>query len=372
VHQTLPPSPPPREKISIDTTVTKLKDVLNPSVAIPKRAEFMLLQIPVQIRDSYLLPHKTLVTVMAHPVFTQPMYRPMRDISSEFLVPNLELISNNTVSLMETNQRFIEAYMVGLNHEMACELLWREFPTDQRGSYFRQFWDVGDVVNQNSVLSQSQLEESLLDITKLHTWEPTTDLGKHENRPLPPGGAKDESRLVLVVRGDLLKKYPTVVIYAQRAKWSEDEGGRDIRELDDEGDPNQTIKTPVFKAEIEPDIRFLGFDLTKKAAKGNSDRQANDPGWFFVLQERPGEPRFGLDNLSPDSPPTPVKWNDVAWEHLAEFDTLDFINLERNTPPQMTDPTDEEFVWGRNAADMAYILYQVPVMVAFHAAAMLA
>ena len=32
--------------------------------------------------------------------------------------------------------------MVGLNHEMSRELLFREYPTDQRGTYFRQFWDV--------------------------------------------------------------------------------------------------------------------------------------------------------------------------------------------------------------------------------------
>ena len=31
--------------------------------------------------------------------------------------------------------------MVGLNHELASELLWREFPSDTRASYFRQFWD---------------------------------------------------------------------------------------------------------------------------------------------------------------------------------------------------------------------------------------
>lgn len=372
VHQTLPPSPPERVGIGITSTATKLKEVLNPSVAITKRAEFVL-KIPAGIKDSYLLPRKTLVTVMAHPVFTQPMYRPMRDLSSEFLVPNLELIPNNTISLMETNQRFIEAYMVGLNHEMACELLWREFPTDQRGSYFRQFWDVGDVVNQNPALSQSQVEESLLDITKLHTWEPVTDLGEHQNRPLPPGGDKEESRLVLVVRGDLLKKYPTVVIYAQRAKWTEVEPNHFIRELDN-GDPTQTIKNPIFKAEIDPDIRFLGFELTKKIAKGNSNPQVADPGWFFVLQERPGEPRFGLDNLSVESPDTPQKWDDVAWEHLAEFDSLDFINLERNAPVAgaMTETDDQQFFWGRNAADMAYILYQVPVMVAFHSADMLA
>ena len=236
VHQTLPPVPPVREPIVIDSTAAKLKDALNPSIAIPKRAEFVL-KIPAGIKDSYLLPHKTLVTVMAHPVFTQPMYRPLRDISSEFLCPNLDLIPNNTVSLLKTNQRFIEAYMVGLNHEMACELLWREFPTDQRGSYFRQFWDVGDVVNRNPTLSQSQFEESLLDIDKLHEWDPASNLGEHANRPLPAGGNEDDSNLVLVVRGDVLKKYPTVVIYAQEAKWNEIEPNHFQRELD-ESKPN--------------------------------------------------------------------------------------------------------------------------------------
>lgn len=370
VHQSPPPAPPPREPMSIQTTVVKLKQALDPSVSIPKRAKFML-KIPAGIKGSYLLPVKTLVTVMAHPVFTQPMYRPLRDISSELLVPNLELIPNNTISLMETNQRFIEAYMVGVNHEMGCELLWREFPTDQRGSYFRQFWDVGDFVNQDPTKTQAQLEEELLDIARLHTWESATDLGTHGNRPLPEGGDADESRLVLVVRGDLLKKYPTVVIYAQRAKWDV-EDDRDVRVLDD-GDPAQTIKNPIFKAEIDPDIRFLGFDLTKTVAKGNSEVQVNDPGWFFVLQERPGEPRFGLDNLSDDSPETPSNWNKVAWEHLGNFESLDFINLNLNSPAgPMTDEPDDQFVWGKNAADMAYILYQVPVMVAFHGSDMLA
>lgn len=367
-HQTLPPLPPPRAKLSIDPAVDKLKLALNPSIAITRRAEFIV-KIPIGIKDGYLLPQKTLVTVMAHPVFTQPMYQPLRDLSSEFLAPNLDLIPNNTISLMETNQPFIEAYMVGLNHEMGCELLWREFPTDQRGSYFRQFWDVGDVINRTPNKTQAQLEEELLDIQKLHEWDSNTPLGSHANRPLPPGGNTDASRLVLVVRGDLLKKYPTVVIYAQQARWTKDENGNDIRELD----PSVAIKDPIFKAEIDPDVRFLGFELTKEVAKGSANRQDNNPGWFFVLQERPGEPRFGLDNLSGEALEEPVNWNQLAWEHLTNFESLDFVNLSQNTPTLVIDdPTDSQFVWGRNAADMAYILYQVPVMVAFHAADMLA
>jgi hypothetical protein len=369
VYQTPPPIAPQRQPLNINNAVVRLQQSLDPAVAIPKRAEFIL-RIPATIKDSYLRPHRTPVPVMAHPIFSEPMYRPMRDISAELLAPNLHLISNNTISLMETNQRFIEAYMVGLNHEMACELLWRGFPTDQRGSYFRQFWDVADAVNREPDKTAAQIEEASLDITRLHTWERQTALGTHENRPLPSGAEPGESRLVLVVRGDLLRKYPTAVIYAQRAKWITDGTGRVVRELDD-GNPVQTIKLPIFKAEIEPDIRFLGFNLTASAAKGNPDPEAADPGWFFVIQERPGEPRFGLDNLSDDSPATATNWDQLAWEHLENFDGLRFIDLNVPIRASVTESPDGQFQWGRNAADMAYILYQVPVMVAFHGADML-
>lgn len=371
VYQSPPPPLPIPPPLQLDNAVATLKQALNPAVAIPKRAQFVL-KIPASIKDSYLRPQQTLVTVMAHPVFTEPMYRALRDISPEFLAPNLGLISNNTISLMETNQRFIEAYMVGLNDEMGRELLWREFPTDQRGSYFRQFWDVGDVVNRDPSKPPAHIEEELLDIAKLHTWDRDTSLGTHASRLLPSGAESDEARLVLVVRGDLLKKYPTAVIYAQQAKWGTDEQGRQVRVLD-ESDPAQFVKTPIFKAEIDPDVRFLGFDLTASVVKGNPDPSANDPGWFFVIQERPGEPRFGLDNLSDDSPSTPTNWNELAWEHLAQFESLGCVNFSVNAPDDtsITALPDSQFKWGRNAADMAYIFYQVPVMVAFHAADML-
>ena len=248
----------------MNNAVAKLRQSLDPAVAIPKRAEFML-KIPATIKDSYLRPHKTPVLVMAHPVFSEPMYRPLRDISSELLVPNLDLISNNTISLMVTNQRFIESYMVGLNHEMGCELLWREFPTDQRGSYFRQFWDVGDAVNRSPGKTAAQIEEELLDITKLHTWDRTTSLGTHENRPLPSGAEPGESRLVLVIRGDLLKKYPTAVIYAQQAKWTKDDQGRDIRELDD-SNPAQTIKV-LFSKRRSSRIFIFSVSISRRRSQ---------------------------------------------------------------------------------------------------------
>lgn len=371
VYRSPPPPVPVPRPLRLDNAVTKLKQALNPAVTIPKRAQFVL-KVPASTKDGYLRPQPTLVTVMAHPVFAEPMYRALRDVSPEFLAPNLGLIPNNTVSLLQTNQRFIEAYMVGLNDEMGRELLWRQFPTDQRGSYFRQFWDVGDVINRDASKPPAHVEEELLDVAKLHTWERETALGTHANRPLPTGAEADEAKLVLVVRGDLLKKYPTAVIYAQRAKWGTDEEGRQVRVLD-ESDPAQSIRTPILKAEIDPDVRFLGFDLTASVVKGSPDPSADNPGWFFVIQERPGEPRFGLDNLSDDSPERATNWNELAWEHLAQSETLGCVDFDVHVPDDtaITAQPDSQFKWGRNAADMAYILYQVPVMVAFHGADML-
>ena len=372
VYHSPPPPRPVPQPLQLDNAISKLKQAINPAVSVTRRAQF-LLKIPASIKDGYLRPQPTLVTVMAHPVFAEPMYAALRDISSEFLAPNLELIPNNTVSLLETNQRFIEAYMVGLNDEMGRELLWRQYPTDQRGSYFRQFWDVGDAIERDASKPAARVEEELLDISKLHTWKRETPLGDptHVNRPLPTGAEPGESRLVLVVRGDLLKKYPTAVVYAQQAKWITEQG-RKIRVLDD-GDAAQVIQSPIFKAEIDPDVRFLGFDLTASKAKGDPDPDANNPGWFFVIQERPGEPRFGLDDLNEESPATPANWNQLAWEHLAQSQALGCVDFGLNVPDQsaITAQPDSQFRWGRNGADMAYILYQVPVMVAFHAADML-
>ena len=52
-------------------------------------------------------------------------------------------------------------------------------------------------------------------------------------------------------------------------------------------------------------------------------------------------------------------------------DTLPLIDLDNVPATNITEGPDKDIYWGANAADMAYILYQVPVMVAVHADEML-
>src|SRR5262249_25403930 len=83
-----------------------------------------------------------LAPVMMTPSFPQPMYEPLRDLFGQLLLPGVEGIPDNSVMPFRVDAGFIESFMAGLNDEMSRELLWREFPTDLRGTYFRQFWDV--------------------------------------------------------------------------------------------------------------------------------------------------------------------------------------------------------------------------------------
>ena len=129
---------------------TKLGVALNPAIAFPRR---VAAEIKFTFDPTWLLEPEHLVPAMAYPDFDDPMYEKLRDVSSELLLPNLKLIPPNSITLLETNPPFIEAYLTGINFEFGKELLWREYPTDQRGSYFRQFWDTRGIIAPPSDVS---------------------------------------------------------------------------------------------------------------------------------------------------------------------------------------------------------------------------
>jgi len=359
---------------------------VEPAVTIPKRILAGITIPPRVVVDMV----EDFGEVMAYPRIDNPMYEPLRDLSDEYLLPNLNIIPPNTIALLETNQPFIEAYMLGLNHEMARELLWREYPTDQRGTPFRQFWDVSGARPEPG-LTGEEAKESLLDIPELHRWPKPSQLGEHDHREKP---GENEPEAVLVVRSELLKKYPTAIIYAHRARWEPADGSahpeneRRFVELDpsEEADPpDDKVKTPLYEARVSPDITFFGFDLTVAKAKGGGGSDPDDEaGWFFCIKERPGEPRFGFD-IEPESSDPPETVGDIAWPTIGTAEGA-FLGASALSPFSLdptTEPDDAEKLEQRaddlavlaaapnSAARWAYLTYQSPVLVAVHAAEML-
>ena len=412
--------PEVKPTLNIAAVNAAVYEQLAPEITIPKWI-FGSILIPLRIKEQL---KETFEEAMAYPEIDLPMYKPLVNYSSELFLPNINFIAQNSISLLETNQKFIEAYMVGLNHEFARELMWREYPTDRRGSYFRQFWEAIGNLNTEG-LDGEALKEKLRDIPPIHLWSKFNELGDHDHRE---EGGDNEEEVVLVIRGELLKKYPNAVIYAHKAAWRDsddklvlDPNDKDKIDPKKERDlvpltpaqeakpPKDLLKTPLYEAKVDPDIHFFGFDLTTCEAKGGTgkasipvDQRCADegitwdhPGWFFVIKERPGEPRFGLD-ISEDSNVEPQNdgtekievWNDLSWNDLTPaVSNGEFIQITNQTKTitadQDLEPNDSEkteqqgedgnIVWSKDmsSSELAYILYQVPVLVAVHATEML-
>jgi hypothetical protein len=357
---------PVRAPLDMNSVRGRLLEALNPDTTLSRRVGGMLrVGPPGALAPAGRYVPEQVRPVLAAPDFPEPLYVPLRDLSTDLLVPNLGLIPRNTVSLLETNRTFVEAFMVGANHEMARELLWREYPTDQRGSYFRQFWDVADAPLGASNLPAREREEHRRDITPIHTWSPASDLGEH-----PVRIGEESENLVLVIRGDLLKRHPDAVIVATPAVWPADPDTLE-RQLGTEE------RLPQFSARVGEDIALLGFRLTAEEARGSPNRQDARPGWFFVIKERRGEPRFGLDAADRAATSTVDAWEDLSWGHLApddaSFADLRTIRLASGLHRVAIDPANnpENAQWGTDAAQMAHITLQRPVLVAVHASEML-
>lgn len=331
---------------SIPGLASSTVNAMRPRLALASRVNATLPGVTLREPEQ----PRRLQPVMAHPKFSDPMFADLRQRGQDFIIPNYTELPENTLTLLEPNRRFIEAYMAGLSHEMARELLWREFPTDQRGTYFRTFWDTRDDVQG----------AGSPDIQRIHEW--TGELGAQAARA---GGY-----LALVIRGELLKKYPNTVVYAHRAAW-DPSGTVAPRVLADDEVPGN-LRFPVLRGDLEPDIAIYGFVMTEEEARGHrptgpGDPEPPDPGWFFVLRERPGEVNFGLDT----GEATPIEsWNDLGWNHLTFAGGATHISVNDNALTLSGSPGSDAptaGIWGKSSADMAYILLQSPVLYARHA-----
>jgi hypothetical protein len=332
-------------------------EALDPTETIPRRVRARL-EIPEEMDD----PDDPIRPAMAAPEFPAPMYKPLRDLSQDWIFTGLAEVPANTVTLLHTNPRFIEAYMIGLNHEMGRELLWRDFPTDQRGSYFRQFWDVRSRVPAPATPEQRDLAK---DIPPIHEWA-GTKLGTHLQ------GNIDAGQVVLLIRGDLLRRYARATISAVPAKWTVENSQRKKPRLLDNSKPPLF---PLFGAALEPDIVLLGFELDEPTARGDPKPSKNEPGWFFVFQEQPTEPRFaigeeGTGTTTPADGSEPT-WSDLDWSMIVTTDAGYIDVAQTLNQPATALFSTAEASWGSHAADLAFITLRRPFRMAIHADDML-
>jgi hypothetical protein len=156
-------------------------------------------------------------------------------------------------------------------------------------------------------------------------------------------GGAEGSQIVLLVRGQLLRRYPNTMIYAWRAQ------GGELKKVPVGDD----IREPVFRGAFAPDVSFAGFDL-------HDDELTDGDGWFFVLQEHLTEPRFGFDETSTEAL---TSWSNASWVNTG-VEPGKYLKIQGN--PLNTGTVIEKAVFGKNSAHMAFITLQKPMRVAIH------
>jgi hypothetical protein len=299
---------------------------------------------------------------MRAPIVADPLVEPLCVFESRAILRATDSLPNNTVCIVKENRAFVEAFLVGANHEMNNELRWREFPTDMRGTIFRRFWDRKRAPN----------DPAGDDIAEIHGW--TQTLGSN----YPPHDTDRTEALVVLIRGDLIRKYGQILVTLNRASSTSYVHGQGVDHA------------PVFTGQLAADICYFGFDVDRESVLADKARH------FFVLYEVPGRVRFGLDiataavrrdrfgfrtaplafplatlgrdatkpllpaHLRTGNPPPfqPLAWDELSWAHM-RLDGAGYIDMVLSFPG-VTEAPDYWSV-NRDGASIARSFWQKPI-----------
>jgi hypothetical protein len=310
--------------------------------------------------------------IMRSPLVSDPLVQPLCVFESRAILRATDSLPNNTVSIVKENRAFVEAFLVGANHEMNNELRWREFPTDMRGSIFRRFW------NRQRAADDPAGD----DIPEIHTW--TQPLGSN----YPSHDSDRKESLVVLVRGDLIRKYGQILVTLNRAASTSYNHGAGVD------------FAPVFAGQITSDICYYGFDVDRDAVLADKSRH------FFVLYEVPGRVRFGLDvataavrrqrfsfqkaalafplatlgrspsrTLLPEhlrtgnaAPIVAARWDDLSWTHM-QLTSAGYIDFDLSSPGVGEAP--DYWSSNRDSASIARSFWQKPIAAILPAARVL-
>jgi hypothetical protein len=260
-------------------------------------------------RLRYVVP-RTFDRVMAFPHLRMPLSRKLETIAPDVFLPGVGVLPDDFIMAVKTNPRFVEALMLGANHEMGREMLWQGLPTDQRGTPFQRFW---------------QRLDGQDDIAFIHTWN-ALPLGRQ------PGSTE---MLVLLLRGQLLERFPNLSIYAYPIVGSEKRpggtspapAGVDAAEMD----PAKMV-VPVLHGHLGRDITYVGFPIAPTQIEQ----------YFFVVEEHMTEPRFGFDErvgAGQDSDSwQDVDWLDIGVENGRPFGLAELQKARAAKRPRWNDP----------------------------------
>lgn len=231
----------PCDPIDLDGLATAVAGAVDPTVDRPFMVDRVLWDI-TGLDDQPLTPPELC------PDLDIPAWQFLRDHNPNWLLPGAGTLPEDRVVAVETNPAFVDAFLLGLNTQVATELRFRNIPITSGCTPVRQFWARADVAT-------GTYHD---DIVGVHGWPAASGLGTTAHQT-PAAASAD---LVIVFKTPLFRRYPGTVVYLTPAPL--DGAGQP----DWEADPDHTVRLlPSFQGSITPDLTFFGFDLDPPLGK---------------------------------------------------------------------------------------------------------
>jgi hypothetical protein len=322
--------PPPCTAADLGALADAAVAALNPTTVLPRRvnAQISMRTTPAEPAQ----PGEPISRVQVGPRLDVPMFDLLREQGLDWLLPGIADLPDDRIVLASPDAAVIEAFLVGANHEISRELLWRRYPASRGASVFTRFWD-----RRNGTTT-------VRDAPDLTTWSGA--LGSH----LDPN-----ARIAVVVaRGKLFRRNPDLRIYAHQAVAGTD-GPVPAPAASDTAWAAVT-EQPILRALIPPDVLLFGFSRSAVALRGEPPQV---PGWFMVLAEPPAGTRYGLAQTAMTG--TLGSWADLAWSDVS----VTGGHLDATAAPTRS-PTGGP-AWSARSDVLARILERPPFRLFVHA-----
>ena len=219
-----------------------------------------------------------------------PTWELLNRYSRDWLLPGAGDLEEDSITALQTNPAFIDAFMVGINTQFLNEMRWRGLPVDRSCTPLRMFWGQVDHATGNRVADIEPLSEWIKDVNK--------DIGDLAHQSIKPAEPANQtgSRLVIAICSKIFERYPKTLIYLR---------SRVDNPENQDPDPNDALlkEAPnfgtgnylgtIFMCAVGSNskgapITVFGFDLSPE----------NLDNYWLILEEPPSDVRFRNDTKS--------------------------------------------------------------------------
>jgi hypothetical protein len=282
-----PPAPPSIHKpIDIDGLIGALVGLLDPRLP-DAPARLRLCSRLEGVDCTRLIPPEYAVGL------DFPTWDLLRQHEKEWLLPGARSLPKDSITALQTNPAFVDAFMTGINAQFLAEMRWRDLAVERTCTPLRMFWGQVDYTTGSR----------RADIEPLLTWTAALDepIGSLQHQTIKPDDPANTSgsRLVIAFHTDLFRRYPATLVYLVRTQTGPhhdpavvDPLLKATPKLDMTAGANPDIWRqsreflgPIFSGTIKPDLVFFTFDI----APSDLDQ------YWLVLDEPPAELRFRAD-----------------------------------------------------------------------------